>query len=221
MRRIFSTDEEATKYNRPLHYAFILDSNLGRDIRDFFDDIKEKIHRIDSLVERIDLIPLEIISEASYQNITPITKKVFIVHGRDEVSKTNLEILLTEMGLEPIVLHRQADEGQTVIEKFEKYGSDVAYAFILLTPDEIAYLSNEDSFPDNERKKEKRARPNVIFEFGYFVGKLGRNRVCCLYTGDVEIPSDLKGLVYKQYHNSVEEVAYSIQKDLKVVGILN
>ncbi|MCT7621936.1 nucleotide-binding protein [Aliarcobacter butzleri] len=221
LRRIFSTDEEATKYNRPLHYAFVLDSNLGRDIRDFFDDIKEKIHRIDSLVERIDLIPLEIISEASYQNITPITKKVFIVHGRDEVSKTNLEILLTEMGLEPIVLHRQADEGQTVIEKFEKYGSDVAYAFILLTPDEIAYLSNEDLLPDNERKKEKRARPNVIFEFGYFVGKLTRNRVCCLYTGDVEIPSDLKGLVYKRYNNSVEEVAYSIQKDLKAVGILN
>jgi predicted nucleotide-binding protein len=221
LRRIFSTDEEATKYNRPLHYAFALDSNLGRDIRDFFDDIKEKIHRIDSLVERIDLIPLEIISEASYQNITPITKKIFIVHGRDEVSKTNLEILLTEMGLEPIVLHRQADEGQTVIEKFEKYGNDVAYAFILLTPDEIAYLSNEDLLPDNERKKEKRARPNVIFEFGYFVGKLTRNRVCCLYTGDVEIPSDLKGLVYKRYHNSVEEVAYSIQKDLKAVGILN
>lgn len=221
LRRIFSTDEEATKYNRPLHYAFLLDSNLGRDIRDFFDDVKEKIHRIDSLVERIDLISLEITSEASPQNTIHITKKVFIVHGRDEVSKTNLEILLTEMGLEPIVLHRQADEGQTVIEKFEKHGSDVAYAFILLTPDEIAYLSNEDSLPDNERKKEKRARPNVIFEFGYFVGKLTRNRVCCLYTGDVEIPSDLKGLVYKRYHNSVEEVAYSIQKDLKVVGILN
>ena len=69
--------------------------------------------------------------------------------------KTNLEVLLTEMGLEPIVPYRQTDEGQTVIEKFEKYGSDVAYAFILLTPDEIAYLSNEDLLPDNEKKKRK------------------------------------------------------------------
>lgn len=81
-------------------------------------------------------------------------------------------------------------------------------------------MSNEDSSPDNERKKEKRARPNVIFEFGYFIGKLGRNRVCCLYTGGVTLPSDLSGFVYKQYHSSVEEVAYSIQKDLKAVEIL-
>lgn len=221
LRRIFSTDEEAEKYNSPLHYAFLLDSNLGRDIRDFFDDIKEKIHRLDSLLERIDLISLEtLIENVQVQNKIPVTKKVFIVHGRDEVSKANLEILLKEMGLEPIVLHRQADEGQTVIEKFEKHGSDVGYAFILLTPDEMAYLANEDSLPDNERKKEKRARPNVIFEFGYFVGKLTRNRVCCLYTGGVTLPSDLSGFVYKQYNNSVEEVAYSIQKDLKAVGIL-
>lgn len=221
LRRIFSTDEESEEYNSPLHYAYLLDSNLGRDIRDFFDDIKEKIHRLDSLVERIDLISLKISTRETFsKNTTLMTKKVFIVHGRDEVSKTNLEVLLAEMGLEPIVLHRQADEGQTVIEKFEKHGSDVSYAFILLTPDEIAYLANEDSLPDSERKKEKRARPNVVFEFGYFVGKLGRNRVCCLYTGAVTLPSDLSGFVYKQYHSSVEEVAYSIQKDLKVIGIL-
>lgn len=222
LRRIFSTDEEATKYKRYGGGVIHMNPSLGLQVNDYVDDVKEKIHRLDSLVERIDLISLEITtSEASSQKTTPITKKVFIVHGRDEVSKANLEILLTEMGLEPIVLHRQADEGQTVIEKFEKHGSDVGYAFILLTPDEIAYLSNEDSLPDDERKKEKRARPNVIFEFGYFVGKLGRNRVCCLYTGDVEIPSDLKGLVYKQYHKDVKEVAWDIQKDLKAVGILN
>ena len=114
--------------------------------------------------------------------------------------------------------HRQADEGQTVIEKFEKHGSDVAYAFILLTPDEIAYLSNEDSLPDNERKKEKRARPNVIFEFGYFVGKLGRSKVCCLHKGDVIVPSDLDGLIYKKINDSIESQAYSIIKELKAAG---
>lgn len=221
LRRIFSTDEEATKYKRYGGGVIHMNPSLGLQVNDYVDDVKEKIHRLDSLVERIDLISLEIsTSEALTQNTVPITKKVFVVHGRDEVSKTNLEILLTEMGLEPIVLHRQADEGLTVIQKFEKHGSSVSYAFILLTPDEIAYLSNEDSLPDTERNKEKRARPNVIFEFGYFVGKLTRSRVCCLYTGDVEIPSDLKGLVYKQYHKDVKEVAWDIQKDLKAVGIL-
>lgn len=146
-----------------------------------------------------------------------LTNKVFVVHGRDDAAKAELEVLLTEMGLEPVVLHRQADGGNTVIEKFEKH-ADVGFAFILLTPDEVAYLSSEEAKPDAERQKERRARPNVIFEFGYFVGRLGRARTCCLYRGDVVLPSDLAGLIYKRFDRSVEEVAYGIQKELKAAG---
>jgi predicted nucleotide-binding protein len=135
-----------------------------------------------------------------------------------KVAKTNLEIFLSEIGLEPIVLHRQADEGLTIIEKFEKH-SGVGYAFILLTPDDVAYLRRDEEKPDTERAKEFRARQNVIFEFGYFVGKLSRSRVCCLYTGNVSLPSDVSGMIYKRYENSIEEVAYSIIKDLKAVGM--
>ena len=145
------------------------------------------------------------------------SNKVFIVHGRDDVAKGDLEVLLGELGLDPIVLHRQPDGGKTIIEKFEHF-ADVGYAFILMTPDEIAYLVSEEDKPDDKRLKEKRARPNVIFEFGYFVGRLGRQRTCCLYRGDVVVPSDLNGLVYKRFEKSVEEVGYSIIKDLKAAG---
>ena len=145
------------------------------------------------------------------------SNKVFIVHGHDEKAKQELEIFLAELGLEPIVLHRQADEGQTVIEKFEKH-SDVGYAFILLTPDEMAYLTADMDLPEGERELEFRARPNVIFEFGFFVGKLGRSRVCCLHTGSVSLPSDLNGLVYKPFTTSVEESGYAIIKELKAAG---
>jgi len=69
-----------------------------------------------------------------------------------------------------------------------------------------------------KRIKEKRARPNVIFEFGYFVGKLGRNRVCCLYKGDVSLPSDLGGLIYKKILSSVEAEGFGIIKELKAAG---
>jgi predicted nucleotide-binding protein len=82
----------------------------------------------------------------------------------------------------PVVLHREADEGATVIEKFEKH-SDVGFAFILLTPDEIGYTVDQINIPEADKVIEYRARPNVIFEFGYFVGKLGRKRVCCLHKG--------------------------------------
>ena len=41
-----------------------------------------------------------------------------------------------------------------------------------------------------------RARQNVILELGYFIGKLGRGRVCALYRNDLELPSDYQGVVY-------------------------
>jgi predicted nucleotide-binding protein len=146
-----------------------------------------------------------------------LTNKVFVVHGHDAAAKNELETLLREMGLEPIVLHRKADEGSTIIEKFEKH-ADVGFAFILMTPDEVAFLAKDQNLPESERKSEFRARPNVIFEFGYFVGRIGRNRTCCIYSGDVTVPSDLAGLLYKKYTNSIEEVAYSLQKELRAAG---
>jgi predicted nucleotide-binding protein len=146
-----------------------------------------------------------------------LSNKVFVVHGHDEKAKQELEILLTEMGLEPIVLHRQADGGRTLIEKFEHY-SDVGFAFILMTPDEVAYLIMDEQKPDQERGKERRARPNVIFEFGFFVGRLGRAKTCCLYRGDVVVPSDLSGLIYKRFEHAVEETAWALARELKAAG---
>jgi predicted nucleotide-binding protein len=146
-----------------------------------------------------------------------LSNKVFVVHGHDEKAKAALEIMLSEMGLTPIVLHRQADEGQTIIEKFEKHG-DVGYVFVLLTPDDIAYSAKDANLPDEKRTKEFRARPNVIFEFGYFVGRFGRGGVCCLHTGNVTLPSDVSGVIYESYKDSVEEVGYAITKELKARG---
>lgn len=146
-----------------------------------------------------------------------LSNRVFVVHGHDEKAKNELEIILREMGLDPIVLHRQPDGGKTIIEKFE-HCADVGFAFVLMTPDEVAYVSSDEAIEDGERKKEWRARPNVIFEFGYFVGRLGRDRTCCLLRGNVVRPSDLDGLVYKKFEDTVEEVAYGIIKELKHAG---
>lgn len=227
MKQLFNTDELAQEYSySSIGTIALYEPTLGEKISDAFKRIDNKIHRIDSILERIELIPLietpspnSTPSTDSISEKQPRTKKVFVVHGRDEVAKTSLEVFLHEIGLEPVVLHRQADEGLTIIEKFEKH-SDVGYVFILLTPDEIAYLAAEENKPDLERKKEFRARPNVIFEFGYFVGKFGRSRVCCLYTGNVSLPSDVNGIIYKRFEQSIEEVAYSIIKDLKASGYM-
>ena len=224
LKTLFTTDELEREYASWFGGLIAGERSLGQKIAERYQDIEDKVHRLDSISDRLEIIPLatSVMAESSqspsrHQGTANLSKKVFIVHGRDEVAKTSLEVFVREIGLEPIVLHRQADEGMTIIEKFERH-SDVGYAFILLTPDEIAYFSVEDSKPDNERRKELRARPNVIFEFGYFVGKLGRSKVCCLYTGGVCLPSDVSGMIYKSYNSSIEEVGYSIQKDLKAAG---
>ncbi|GAA0426114.1 hypothetical protein GCM10009133_38350 [Cocleimonas flava] len=155
--------------------------------------------------------------EESENSSPALSNKVFIVHGHDSQLKADVERFIHEIGLEPVVLHRQADNGNTVIEKFEE-NSDVGFAFILLTPDEISMTTDQIDVDEDSRITEYRARPNVIFEFGYFIGKLGRSRVCCLHKGEVSIPSDLAGLVYKKVDDSIDAQGYAIIKELKSAG---
>jgi len=136
--------------------------------------------------------------------------KIFIVHGHDEQSKSILDEMLKEMGFETIILHQKANEGKTIIEKLEKYADEVAYAFILLTPDDFGGASKAEL--------NSRARQNVILELGYFFGKLGRENVCCLYKSDVELPSDMHGILYLPFSKSPEECHRQILKELKNVG---
>jgi predicted nucleotide-binding protein len=144
--------------------------------------------------------------------------KVFVVHGHDSGLKNDIDIFLRDIGLEPIVLHRQADEGLTIIEKFEKH-SEVVYAFILLTPDDIGTTVELFNSEETSKKWELRARQNVIFEFGYFVAKLGRRNVCCIYKEGVMLPNDISGLLYKKVTESIDSIGYEIIKELKYVGL--
>jgi site-specific recombinase XerD len=112
------------------------------------------------------------------------THKVFVVHGHDAGAREAIARFLERIELEAIILHEQPDQGLTIIEKFETYATQVGFAVVLLTPDD---LGGQASSP----AQVSRARQNVIFELGYFAGKLGRGRTCLLRKGDVEIPSDL------------------------------
>ena len=96
---------------------------------------------------------------------------------------------LTKLGLSPIILHEQPNQGRTVIEKFEQ-NAEVPFAIVLLTPDDVGSLW------DDQPNLRLRARQNVIFELGYFTGSLGRGRVCALTKGHLEEPSDYEGVVY-------------------------
>jgi predicted nucleotide-binding protein len=113
---------------------------------------------------------------------------VFIVHGRDGTAKTELARFVERAGLHAVILHEQPNAGRTIIEKFEAHGGSAGFAVVLLTPDDVGGRDEKSLSP--------RARQNVIGEMFWFAGKLGRNRVCALKKGDVEIPSDFTGVVY-------------------------
>lgn len=118
-------------------------------------------------------------------------RKIFIVHGHDEAAREGLARFCENIGFEAIILHEQASRGMTVAEKLREYG-DVGFAVVLLTPDDVGRAVKETDL-------RPRARQNVLLELGYFVGRLGADRVCALMRGAVEIPSDYVGVVYTEF----------------------
>jgi predicted nucleotide-binding protein len=143
-----------------------------------FSSAEEKIGS-NQVLEKPELVP-----EDSYD-----LSKVFIVHGHDDLAKTEAARFIEKMGFEPIILHEQASSGSTIIEKIEKY-SNVGFGVVLYTPCDLGAKSHKT--PDLK----SRARQNVVFEHGFLNGKLGRHNVCALVKGDVEVPNDISGVVY-------------------------
>jgi len=132
--------------------------------------------------------------------------RVFIIHGHDELMKKDVQLLLERAGVNNLVLHEQPDKGRNIIDKLIEESDTSNYAIALMSPD------------DKDVNGGERARQNVILEIGYFVGKLGKERVRLLRKGDVEIPSDLSGILYENYDS---EGAWKIKilKELLAVGI--
>lgn len=117
-----------------------------------------------------------------------------------------LQLLLTRAGVNNLVLHEQADRGRTIIDKLVQESVNSNYAIALLSPD------------DKLENGILRARQNVILEIGYFMGKLGKERVRILKKGDIDIPSDLQGVLYEN-HDKLGVWKIKICKELMAVGI--
>lgn len=139
-------------------------------------------------------------------------RQVFIVHGRDKAPALELaRFIEKKYPIDAIFLQDEAHSGRTLIEKLEDY-SGVDYALITLTPDDVGALKGE--------KFKDRSRQNVIFELGQFIGKIGRKKVCLLIVGDVELPSDLRGIGYLSFTKDVKECFSDVEKELKAAKII-
>jgi predicted nucleotide-binding protein len=121
----------------------------------------------------------------------PANGPVFLVHGHDSPAKVEVARVLERAGLEVTILHEQPNRGATIIEKLERHGGAAGFAVVLLTPDD-----HGGPMPVLASRSRPRARQNVLLELGWFAGKLGRDRVCALKKGDIEVPSDFSGVGY-------------------------
>ncbi len=182
---------------RGLHYSpFVLYPSTDRDWQEsYLGGLKHAEAILKSMLEEIaEYWDDDVQSLAGNEQKTigePISRnRVFVVHGRDEAATQTTARYLEGLGLEPVILREQPNEGRTIIEKFEELAETVGFAIILGTPDDVGALY------DNQDNLQPRMRQNVVFELGYFTRALGRNRLCVLLKGDVERPSDYDGVIY-------------------------
>lgn len=192
LTRLFDNTAMADEYNRFFGAVVPMNPTLSEMIQDFREDMDDSITRLEAIRDRLDLIPEPASAHSALPSSVGARKvghDVFVVHGRDEAAKEAVARYIEKLGLKAIILHEQPNAGRTIIEKFEVYSS-VNFAVVLLTPDDVGAPR------DKSTEGKARARQNVIFELGYFIGKLGRQQVCALYKEDVELPSDIYGVLY-------------------------
>jgi predicted nucleotide-binding protein len=137
---------------------------------------------------------------------------VFLVHGHDMAARESVARFLENIGLKTVILSEKPSSNSTILEKIEKF-SNVRFAVVLLTPDDIGGPTNNN----DDKTMLPRARQNVILELGYFMGKLGRSNVCTLYKQGVELPSDYHGVVYIELDNA-DGWKMRLAKELKASG---
>jgi predicted nucleotide-binding protein len=145
---------------------------------------------VKNLRERLeDLADLGEISTSPDDEPEQFSRRIFVVHGRDGTHREAVARFLEQLDLEPVILHEQPNKGRALITKFGEEAADIGFAVVLMTPDDIGGLRDNDD-------RRPRARQNVIFELGFFIGTLGPQRVAALIGQEVERPSDFDGVVY-------------------------
>lgn len=166
----------------------------------------EKTKLVSALTSCLRITPKEKKKQVATKELD--LTKVFIVHGHDDLLKNEVARFIEKLGLKAIILHEQANSGNTIIEKIEE-NSNVGFGIVLYTPCDIGARKEENP------NMQSRARQNVVFEHGFLIGKIGRRNVCALVKGNIEKPNDISGVVYI---STKEEWRLSLAKELRNSG---
>lgn len=160
-------------------------------------------------------------SETPVAPVNPSTanKKVFVVHGHDDVAREQLELVLHKLGLDPFVLANTGGGGLTIIEALEgeigPKNTQARFGIVLMTPDDMGYAKKE-----GEAAVQPRARQNVVLEMGMLISAVGRPNVAILKKGHLEVPSDAQGILYLGFNDHVKETVPRLADRLRAAGFV-
>ena len=142
-------------------------------------------------------------------------RKVLVVYGRDEHALAELAAMLRRWQVEPLILGHLPCEEPTVIEELARYRGDAAFGVVLATPDDEGHRRGR---PD---AKLPRVGQHVVLELGMLLASpgLGRGRVAILLQDGMERPSDIEGLTYIGFRDSVTEAGTELAMQLTRNGI--
>ncbi|CAK02386.1 hypothetical protein BT_2388 [Bartonella tribocorum CIP 105476] len=142
-------------------------------------------------------------------------KKIFIVHGHDHVALKQLTSILNDLNLEPYILQNTGGNGLTIIEALEQgiCNDFIKFGIVLLTPDDIGYAKSK-----GKKTAQPRARQNVIFEMGMLMNALSRKNVAILIKQELELPSDIHGIIYIPFKKHVKETLKDLSYRLCEAG---
>jgi predicted nucleotide-binding protein len=212
-KRVFVEDELAAVIGQHGARVYVAGQSWQRYAQHNLSDLRREVNRVRSLREQLELAdePSVVIAAGSSE-VSNAPSDIFIVHGRDTgVREEVARFVHAITGMTPVILHEQANEGRTLIEKFEAHAQQSGYVIVLATGD-------DKGGPITEKDENLRPRPrqNVVFEMGFFFGSLGRKRVAVLHEEGIEPPSDIAGLVYIVLTGNWKLELY---RELKAAGI--
>ena len=169
---------------------------------------------VDQVAAHVEMLESEFAPGAVDHSNHPAMAKadhVFVVHGHDVETKTQVARLLEQLSLQPILLDEQANKGRSILAKFTDHAAEASFAIVIMSADDEGREISDITSP------KPRARQNVIFELGYFLAKLGPGRVCALTLGDPEIPSDFSGILVEKKDDR-GAWKFNIAKELRAAG---
>jgi len=148
--------------------------------------------------------------------------KILLIHGRSKDWLYVKDFVENQLSIETIVMRGVFSQGLSLPEKFEQLAFPVRGAIVLATPDDLGKASidsNGDLIEKANTKLCLRARQNIWLEYGWIWGALGRNRILLISKGEVEIPSDLKGIEFYNYKKNPIEILEPIRHFIKQLEV--